>query len=43
MTAMIAECDAFVSFHGLKFNKKKCEYMAVNQPDYKIEGDTCSE
>jgi hypothetical protein len=33
MTAMIADCDAFVSFHGLKYNKKKCEYMAVNQPD----------
>ena len=42
MTAMIADCDAFVSFHGLKFNKKKCEYMAVNQPDYRENGFTYS-
>ena len=40
MTAMIADCDTFVSFHGLKFNKKKCEYMAVNQPDCR--GDGCT-
>ena len=33
MTAMIADCDDFVSFHGLRFNNRKCEYMAVNQPD----------
>jgi len=31
-----------VSFHGLKFNKKKCEYMAVNQPDCRREGCTYS-
>ena len=42
MTAMIADCDAFVSFHGLKFNKKKCEYMAVNQPDCRGGGCTYS-
>ena len=42
MTDMIADCDAFVSFHGLKFNKKKCEYMAVNQPDCRGEGCTYS-
>ena len=42
MTAMIADCDAFVSFHGLRFNKKKCEYMAVNQPDCRGVGCTYS-
>ena len=40
MTAMIADYDACVSFHGLKFNKKKCEYMAVNQPDCGGEDDS---
>ena len=42
MTAMVVDCDAFVSFHGLKFNKKKCEYMAVNQPDCRGGGCTYS-
>jgi predicted phosphodiesterase len=32
MTTMVANCETFVSFHGLKFNKSKCEYMALNQP-----------
>ena len=40
MTAIIVDCDAFVSFHGLKFNKRKCEYMAVNRPDCR--GDGCT-
>ena len=39
---MIVDCDAFVSFHNLKFNKKKCEYMAVNQPDCRGGGCTYS-
>ena len=33
MTEMVADCNRFVTFHGLKFNKKKCEYMALNQSD----------
>ena len=32
-----------MSFHGLKFNNKKCEYMAVNQPDCRGEGGSYSE
>ena len=43
MTAMIADCDAFVSFHGLKFNKKKCEYMVVNQLDCRREDNSYNE
>jgi hypothetical protein len=43
MTATIADCDAFVSFHGLKFNKLKCEYMAINQPDSRGVGESYSE
>ena len=41
-TAILADCDAFVSFHGLKFNNKKCEYKAVNQPDCREEDDSYS-
>jgi hypothetical protein len=43
MTATFVDCNAFVSFHGLKFNKSKCEYMAINQPDSRQEGDSYSE
>ena len=43
ITTMIADCDAFVSFHGLKFNKKKCEYMSVNQRDCRWENGSYSE
>ena len=38
MTDMVADCNRFVTFHGLKFNKKKCEYMALNQRDDREEG-----
>jgi len=31
MTGIIESCTQFVDFHGLKFNKKKCEYIAANQ------------
>jgi len=31
MSAMIASCTQFVEFHGLGFNKKKCEYVVMNQ------------
>jgi ribonuclease HI len=43
MTTMVADCDAFVSFHGLRFNKGKCEYMVLNQPDCRGSGDLYSE
>ena len=38
MTEMVADCNRFVTFHGLKFNKKKCEYMALNQNDDRRDG-----
>ena len=38
MTKIIKDCNTFVSFHGLKFNQKKCEYMAINQQDSRREG-----
>ena len=38
MTKIIRDCNTFVSFHGLKFNQKKCEYMAINQQDSRREG-----
>ena len=38
MTEIIKDCNTFVSFHGLKFNQKKCEYMAINQQDSRREG-----
>ena len=38
MTKIVRDCNTFVSFHGLKFNQEKCEYMAVNQRDSKREG-----
>ena len=31
MTSMVRDCNKFVNFHGLKFNKFKCEYMAIHQ------------
>jgi len=31
MQEMIASNETFVEFHGLSFNKKKCEYIAMNQ------------
>ena len=33
MTRMVRDCDRFVNFHGLKFNKNKCEYMAIHQSE----------
>ena len=38
MTEMVADCDRFVTFHGLEFNKKKCEYMALTQSDGRRSG-----
>jgi hypothetical protein len=38
MTEIVKDCNTFVSFHGLKFNQKKCEYMAINQQDSRREG-----
>jgi ribonuclease HI/exonuclease III len=32
MTLLVKLGEDFTGFHGLSFNKKKCEYMAVNQP-----------
>ena len=37
MTDMIKDCTSFVQFHGLKFNEKKCEYMAINQKEERDE------
>ena len=31
MTAMIDSNTTFVDFHGLSFNRKKCEYIVMNQ------------
>ena len=36
---MVGKCTEFVTFHGLKFNKNKCEYMVLNQGDDRDEGD----
>ena len=33
MTSMVGDCNKFVTFHGLKFNKHKCEYMAIHQSE----------
>jgi hypothetical protein len=33
MTSMVRDCNKFVTFHGLKFNKNKCEYMAIHQSE----------
>ena len=33
MTGMVRDCNKFVNFHGLKFNKDKCEYMAIHQSE----------
>ena len=33
MARMVRDCDRFVNFHGLKFNKNKCEYMAIHQSE----------
>ena len=33
MTEVVASCSTFVEFHTLSFNRKKCEYMAVNQSE----------
>ena len=33
MTRMVRDCDRFVNFHGLKFNKNKCKYMAIRQSE----------
>jgi hypothetical protein len=32
MTEMIGNCETFVDFHSLEFNKKKSEYTVINQP-----------
>jgi ribonuclease HI len=37
LTAMIASNEIFVEFHGLSFNIKKCEYIAINQSDCDME------
>ena len=35
MISMVRDCNKIVSFHGLKFNKNKCEYvhMAIHQSE----------
>ena len=33
MQDMIESNETFVHFHGLSFNKKKCEYIVMNQKD----------
>ena len=33
MPRKVRDCDRFVNFHGLKFNKNKCEYMAIHQSE----------
>ena len=35
MQDMIESNETFVHFHGLSFNKKKCEYMVMNQKEEK--------
>ena len=37
MNRIIRSNETFVHFHGLSFNKKKCEYMALNQRDTEAE------
>ena len=41
MTMMVGECHRFVSFHGLGFNEKKCEYMVVNQRGEMVDNGGC--
>ena len=38
MTSMVGDCNKFVNFHGLRFNKNKCEYMAIHQSE-KVDED----
>ena len=38
MTKIVRDCNTFVSFHGLKFNQKKREYMEINQQDSRTAG-----
>ena len=35
---MVRDCNKFVTFHGLKFNKNKCEHMAIHQSENVNEG-----
>ena len=37
MTDMIKDRTSFVQFQGLKFNAKKCGYMAINQKEERDE------
>ena len=38
MPKILRDCNTFVVFHELKFNQKKCEYMAITQRDIRREG-----